>query len=140
MKIAFALIACAAAINIREEDWEHTAEDDEYELGYAAGVEAAGTVGAESEDFYWGFADGVLYTLIPDWETGDEEWEDEDYHGEGWKEGDEEPIIELPDGVTLYDAFMFCSDDANAATEPACTDLKNYCTAAGNSKCDEPTE
>ena len=135
MKIAFALLACAAAINIRED--EIAPEDAEYEAGYAAGVEAA--TGIEgSEDYLWGFADGVLFTAIPDWE--EDEWEDEDYHGEGWKEGDEEPVIELPPDVTLYDAFMFCSDPANAAQEPACTDLLNYCNAEGNTKCAETTE
>ena len=135
MKIAFALLACAAAINIRED--EIAPEDVEYEAGYAAGVEAA--TGIEgSEDYLWGFADGVLFTAIPDWE--EDEWEDEDYHGEGWKEGDEEPVIELPPDVTLYDAFMFCSDPANAAQEPACTDLLNYCNAEGNTKCAETTE
>ena len=82
MKIAFALLACAAAINIRE-DGVHTEEDDQYEAGYAAGVGAATGVHG-SEDFLWGFADGVLYTLIPDWETPEEDWEGEDYHGEGW--------------------------------------------------------
>ena len=81
MKFAFALLACAAAINIRED--EVSPEDADYEAGYAAGAEAAAGIEG-SEDFLWGFADGVLYTAIPEWETGEEEWEDEDYHGEGW--------------------------------------------------------
>ena len=136
MKIAFALLACAAAINIRD---DHAAEDADYEAGYAAGAAAAAGI-TGSEDYLWGFADGVLFTAIPDWETGEDEWEDEDYHGEGWKEGDEEPVIELPPDVTLYDAFTYCSDPANAAVEPACTDLLNYCSAEGNTKCAQTTE
>ena len=87
MKIAFALLACAAAINIRED--EYTAEDAEYEAGYAAGEHAVTelfylSLEAPTEDFLWGYADGVLYTAIPEWETGEEEWEGDDYHGEGW--------------------------------------------------------
>ena len=83
MKIAFALLACAAAINIREESEMLSPEDMEYERGLAAGRAAAeGITG--SEDFLWGYSDGVLEALIPDWQTGDEEWEDDDYHGEGW--------------------------------------------------------
>ena len=78
MKIAFALLAFAAAINIREDELQ-TQEDLDYEAGYADGAAAAeGVMG--SEDYLWGFADGVLYTAIPDWETED----DEEYHGEGW--------------------------------------------------------
>ena len=55
---------------------------------------------------------------------------DGEYHGTDFEEGDPEPTIELPEGVTLPQAYEYCSQAANAE-HPGCKDLVNYCKVKG---------
>ena len=118
LQVATLLILGAVAVHIRDEN--QTQADLDYEEGYNAGTEAAeeGAEEAEdlSEDFLWGYLDGLTEGLFPGW----------DYDGSDYAEGDERPQIELPPGVTLNQAYTFCSKPENLQ-EQNCASLVNYC-------------
>ena len=105
MKIQLAatfLILGAVAVHIREGD-EQTQADEDYADGYQLGLEDADSyaevIEELSDDFLWGYVDGVTDGLFP-----------------GWNEDPAlgaKPEITLPDGVTLNQAFEYCSKEEN---------------------------
>ena len=88
------LVLGAVAVHIREGD-EQIQADIDYEEGYLLGLESADDyaeyVEELSDDFLWGYVDGVTDGLFPDLV------EDPALGAE--------PEIILPDGVTLNQAF-----------------------------------
>ena len=89
----------------------------------------------QGEDYRWGFADGILEALVPEAAAGEGEGEEggegeesSEYHGTDYEEGDEKPIIELPPGVTLLQAYDYCTKNL---TQPGCKDLVNFCNVDG---------
>ena len=120
MKIQLAatfLVLGAVAVHIREGDDQIQADED-YRDGYTLGLEDAEDYAEEieelSDDFLWGYVDGVTDGLFPGW--------NEEQEGAA-------PEIILPEGVTLNQAYEQCQKEDNIE-KGDCAKLVHYCKTA----------